>query len=361
MRILHIITSLNIGGAEKLMVDLLPRLKEKRVDVELLLFVGNRTMFYEQLEKEGVQIHAFSDGGSVYNPKHLWRLYRFLQKNKFDVIHTHNTAPQIFAAIVSLFLPLNLVTTEHNTTNRRRSWKWYKYIDKWMYNAYSSVICISNAAEKNLKEYLGVRDNNVKYLTICNGVDVSKYENTPTPKKDNPRTIITMVAGFRPQKDQDTLIKAFGQLPKGKFELWLVGDGERRKELESLAVSEGIYEFTKFWGIRHDIASILKSSDIIVMSSHYEGLSLSSVEGMSVGKPFIASDVDGLREITDGAGLLFQHGDYRQLASIILELTSNMDFYNIVAEKCLQRARQYDISKMVEGYIAVYLNLYLNL
>lgn len=357
MRILHIITSLNIGGAEKLMVDLLPRLKENGVEVELLLFVGNRTMFYEQLEKEGVQIHAFSESGSVYNPKHLWRLYRFLKNNKFDIIHTHNTAPQIFAAIVSLLLSLNLVTTEHNTTNRRRSWKWYKYIDRWMYNAYSNVICISNAAEKKLKEYLGIRGNNVKYLTICNGVDVSKYENTPTPKKDNPRTIITMVAGFRPQKDQDTLIKALRTLPNGKFELWLVGDGERRCELEQLVAYEGVSEFTKFWGIRQDIPSILKGSDIVVMSSHYEGLSLSSVEGMSVGKPFIASDVDGLHEITEGAGLLFQHGDYRQLASMILELTNNVDLYKEVADKCLQRARQYDISKMVEGYISVYQNM----
>ena len=357
MRILHIITSLNIGGAEKLMVDLLPRLKQKGVDVELLLFIGNRTMFYEQLEKEGVKIHAFSEGGSVYNPKHIFRLYRFLRGNKFDIIHTHNTAPQIFAAIVSVLVSLKLVTTEHNTTNRRRNWKWYKVVDKWMYARYRNVICISNAAEKNLKDYLDIRGNNIKYLTVHNGVDIFKYENTPIPKRNNPRTIITMVAGFRQQKDQDTLIKAFSLLPKGNFELWLVGDGERRCVLEKLVLSEGVSEYTKFWGIRQDIPSILKSSDIVVMSSHYEGLSLSSVEGMSVGKPFIASDVDGLREITDGAGVLFQHGDYNQLSGLIQELTGNINLYTKVADKCLQRARQYDISKMVEGYLTVYKNL----
>jgi hypothetical protein len=82
MRVLHIITSLHIGGAEKLMVDLLPRLKEKGVEVELLLFLGNRTMFFEQLEREHIKIHVFSDAGNVYNPKHLFRLWSFLKKNK---------------------------------------------------------------------------------------------------------------------------------------------------------------------------------------------------------------------------------------------------------------------------------------
>lgn len=356
MRILHIITSLNIGGAEKLMVDLLPRLKQKGVDVELLLFIGNRTMFYEQLEKEGVKIHTFSEGGSVYSPKHIFRLYRFLKKNKFDVIHTHNTAPQIFAAIVSVLVSLKLVTTEHNTTNRRRNWKWYKMVDRWMYSRYSQVICISKGTENNLRNYINEHTN--KCITIYNGVDIRKYEKAkPTHANPEKKNIITMVAAFRPQKDQDTLIKAFSILPKAKYILWLVGDGVRRKQLETLVEEKGLTHVVKFWGIRQDVADILMSSDIAVMSSHYEGFGLTAVEGMAAGKPFIASDVDGLREIVEGAGLLFQQGNNKQLASIILELTNNIDLYNTVAEQCLQRARQYDISKMVEGYLTVYKNL----
>ena len=356
MRILHIITSLNIGGAEKLMVDLLPRLKEKGVEVELLLFLGRRTMFYDQLEKDGVKIHSFSDSGSVYNPKHIFRLYRFLKKNKFDIIHTHNSAPQIFTALISLFLSLNLVTTEHNTTNRRRNWKLYKVVDQWMYGRYKRVICISKGTEFNLRKYLN--ETAQKYITIYNGVDIGKYENAKaTHICDKPKCIITMVAAFRPQKDQDTLIKALSLLPTDKFVLWLVGDGVRREQLEMLVVENGLTNVVKFWGIRQDIPNILRSSDITVMSSHYEGFGLTSVEGMASGKPFIASDVDGLREVVEGAGFLFKHGDHKQLSNIILELTQNADLYNNVAEKCLHRARQYDISKMVDGYMSVYQNL----
>lgn len=358
MRILHVITSLHVGGAEKLMVDLLPRLKASGVDVELLLFNGTRTMFFEQLEKENVKIHVFSEGGNVYNPKNLFRLYGFLKKNKFDIIHSHNTAPQLFAAVVSMFLPINLVTTEHNTTNRRRNWKLYKMVDKWMYSRYKTIVCISDKAEENLTSYLD-KKNIQKCVTAYNGVDINKFLNaTSDSSLKSDKIIVTMVAGFRHQKDQDTLIKAFALLPQGKFELWLVGDGVRRTELDELVKSEGISDSTKFWGIRNDIPSILKSSDIVVMSSHYEGLSLSSIEGMAVGKPFIASAVDGLREITEGAGVLFEEGNYEQLADLILDLSNNTELYKKVSDKCLQRAHQYDISKMLEGYLAIYLELY---
>ena len=185
MRILHIITSLNIGGAEKLMVDLLPKLNAGGVQVELLLFVGNRTMFYDQLEQDGVKIHVFSKSGSVYNPRHLFLLYNFLKKNPYDIIHTHNTAPQLFAAIVSVFLRLKLVTTEHSTSNRRRDLKFFRVVDKWMYSRYSRIISISDAADNNLRNYLGSKNDASKYIIVYNGVDVEKYVNADTLHNKN--------------------------------------------------------------------------------------------------------------------------------------------------------------------------------
>lgn len=358
MKVLHIITSLNIGGAEKLMVDLLPRLKQRGAEVELLVFVGNRTMFYDQLEREGVKITTFAEKGSVYNPLHLIRLYRFLKKNHFDVVHTHNTAPQLFAAIVAMLCPLVLVTTEHNTTNRRRNWKWYRLVDKWMYGKYFKVICISDATESNIREYLGVANADKKFLTVYNGVDVDKFANAqPRTDYHTDKKVITMVAAFRHQKDQDTLIRAMQYLPREVYELWLVGDGERRGELENLVATLGLNEQVKFWGIRGDVPSLLKSSEVVVLSSHWEGFGLVAVEGMSVGKAFIASDVDGLNDVTHGAGLLFKQGDDKQLAELIQTLLNDSAYYSQIAAKCKERALKYDISRMADGYIEVYKEL----
>ena len=84
---------------------------------------------------------------------------------------------------------------------------------------------------------------------------------------------------------------------------------------------------------------------------------MSNIEGMSVGKPFVASDVNGLREVTEGYGILFPHGDDEALASIILQLSEDRAYYQEVASHCYERARQFDIGKMVEAYNEIYRKL----
>ena len=96
------------------------------------------------------------------------------------------------------------------------------------------------------------------------------------------------------------------------------------------------------------------------MSSHWEGLSLSNVEGMSAHKPFIASDVNGLREVTKGYGVLFPHEDARALAKEINHLASDETYYKKVAERCYNRSLEFDMSKTVAGYNLVYQTLMSN-
>ena len=167
-----------------------------------------------------------------------------------------------------------------------------------------------------------------------------------------------MVAGFRYQKDQETLIRAMTHLDSSDFELWLVGDGERRHILENLVSELKMDSCVRFLGWRQNVAEVLHAADVVVMSSHFEGLSLSNIEGMAVGKPFIASDVDGLREMTEGYGVLFPHGDAKRLAEIIQQLHDDNNYYQRVADKCYERARQFDISQMVMQYNDVYLKLF---
>ena len=162
-----------------------------------------------------------------------------------------------------------------------------------------------------------------------------------------------MVAGFRWEKDQDTLIKAIVELPD-HFHLFLVGDGVRRSELESLSHKLGIANRVHFLGLRTDVPELLHAADYVVMSSHFEGLSLSSVEGMSVGKPFLASDVDGLREVVQGAGILFPPENPKVLADEIIQLENSPELYNPISITCRERAMQFDITEMVEKYSNVY-------
>lgn len=352
MKILHVITSLQTGGAEKLMVDLLPRFNKRGVQADLLLFDGTETPFKKQLRYAGVKIYELGHG-SVYNPLHIIRLIPYLRK--YDIVHTHNTAPQLFAAIGSVLCSVTLVTTEHNTTNRRRNWWWYAPIDRWMYRRYKKVVCISDKAEDNLREYLG--DGKYDIRTIYNGVDVERYSKAePVMERSYTQRRIVKVAGFRYQKDHSTVIRALAMLPEC-FHLYFVGDGELRENSVRLSQEMGVSDRCHFLGVRMDVPQILKSADFVVMSSHWEGLSLSSIEGMSVGRPFIASDVDGLHEMVAGAGLLFPHEDYRALADIILQMDSDPAYYQRIADACYERAKQFDISVMAENYLSLYRTL----
>lgn len=353
MKILHVITSLRTGGAEKLMIDLLPRLMQRGHQVDLLLFDGTDTPFKREAEQAGIKVFDLGIGGSVYSPLRLLKLIPFLKN--YDIIHTHNTAPQFFVAIASCFKRAKLVTTEHGGSNRRRSIHGFKIIDKWMYRHYDNVICIAEKTQKNLLDYLGTPLPGV--VTINNGVDIARYADA-IPSKELESIApgsrkIMMVAGFRWEKDQDTLIKALKYLP-AQFHLFLVGDGVRRPELEALVKAENLLDRVHFLGLRSDVPQLLHAADYVVMSSHFEGLSLSSVEGMSVGKPFLASDVDGLREVVKGAGILFPYQDSETLAKEIISLASSPQKYKVIAEACGCRSLCYDISAMVAAYARCY-------
>lgn len=355
MRILQVITSLQTGGAEKIVVDLSLKLKSRGHEVDVVAFAGGPSIFKQALIDGGCGVIEFSQTDSVYNFKHVKRLKRLMAH--YDIVHTHNTSPQLFAAMAKGSCKAKLVTTEHSTNNRRRSIWGYRSIDRWMYSRYDKIVCISDIAKEKLLEHIG-NNYQQKVLTINNGVDVQRfYLADEAPNLRQADTFVTvMVAGFREAKDQDTLIRAIASLPN-QYKLWLVGDGVRRNDLEAVIASTGVADRVNLLGIRSDVPQVLKAADVVVMSSHWEGLSLSNVEGMSSGRPFIASDVDGLREVTKGYGVLFPHEDAEALAGIIQKLHDDKAYYDEVAEKCHQRAMMFDIEKMVDGYEAVYQEL----
>ena len=355
MKILHVITSLLTGGAEKLMVDLLPRMKAKGHDVELCSFDSTITPFRQELEKSNIVIHSFHKGvQKVYDPRNIFRIRRLIKRGGYDIVHTHNTAPQLFTAIACIGLDVRLISTEHNTTNRRRDNALFKILDSWMYGKYSNIICISEQSELNLRTYLPKIKN---VCTIFNGIDYNKYAQAK-PASDVRKLgdkIVTMVAAFRPQKDQPTLIKAMQYLPE-VYHLCLVGTGDNNRKIlfEQLIKKHNLQRRVHLLGLRNDIPNVLAASDFVVMSSHYEGLSLSNLEGMASGKPFIASDVDGLREIVNGYGVLVEHGNAKAFADAILALDQDLNYKNQIIERCQNKAKLYEINIMLDKYLNLY-------
>ena len=364
MRILHIITSLRTGGAERLVTELALRHKAVGEEVVVLLFDGTRTPLVEELEKEGVKVHALGKGeAAMQNPMLLFALRRFLRKHPFDIVHAHNTSCQLLTAMIR---SKGLVTTEHGSQNRRRSWRWFKPIDRWMYGRYERIACVGEETRQALSKWLGRPELDARMTVIPNGIDLQRIADA-TPAKDlpvGPSTssgtaphIVLMVSAFRPEKDQLTLIRAIVSLPEN-YHLFLAGGAETPENQKIMdackALAKEQQDRIHLLGLRSDVPALLAAAEVIVLSSKHEGMSLSVLEGMASGKPLIASDVPGLRELVSGAGILFPQGDAKALAARIQEVCENPEMAREIGQKCRERARQYDIAETARKYRELY-------
>lgn len=357
MRILHVINSLATGGAEKLLLESCTVYQQKGIEVHVLLLNGVSHPFLEQLkENQTCTIHSLGNG-SVYNPVLLIKIIPFLKK--FDSVHVHLFPSLYWVALAHAisFSKTKLVYTEHSTTNNRRGNPIFKVLDRWMYSRYSSIVAITPQVLENLKAHLKFKDEN-RFQIIQNGLNLSQIQSAqPYLKTDffedvNAKIIIQVARFFEP-KDHATLIKSLSFLPEN-YKLLLVGDGVLKPNLEALVSQLELQNRVRFLGVRTDVLSLLKTADVIVLSSKYEGLSLSCIEGMASGKPFVASEVPGLMEVVKEAGVLFPLGDEKALANEIIKLMEDEFYYNKIVAQCISKSNEYDIEKMIDQYLNLY-------
>lgn len=356
MKILHITNSYSEGGVESFLLTLLPSLKEKGHDVELLVLNKDDTLLVPTLTKHGITVHigGYSSSHNILNIFVIRRLF-----SNYDIIHTHLFPTQYFAVIARLLSRSKtlLITTEHTTYNKRRNIKITRKLESWIYDKYSKIICVSKKAEENLIEWTQLAEK--KIHTIYNGIDLKKYqdvnpytrEELGLPEKSK---IVIMVARFFEQKDHATLIKAISHLPTDIFLLFCGSGADCMDKARSLAKDLQVDKRVKFLGNRKDIPQLLKSVDIAVLSTFYEGFPISILEYMAAGKPVIASNVDGVREMIINAGILFEVQDDIELAKEIGRLFENEDYLEEITKNCRLRALQFSEHKMVEGYNVLY-------
>lgn len=359
MKILHIINSLATGGAEKLLLESIPIYNEKGIISDLLVLNGTKQPFLEELEKTNCCSIYKLGSGSVYNPFLIFRIIPFLKK--YDVVHVHLFPSLYWVALAKLisFSNVKLIYTEHSTSNKRRNNLFFKTLDAFIYSKYTKIVSITQQVDFNLKSHLDFKSNK-PFEIIQNGLNLNKIKEAKAYDKsdffeDIHSKIIIQVARFYEPKDHKTVIKAIALLPK-ELKLILVGDGILKTELEQLVKALDLQNRILFLGVRKDVLQLLKTADVIVLSSKHEGLSLSCIEGLASGKPFIASNVEGLKEVVKGAGILFELENEKDLAEKIIQLLENENYYNEIVLKCQLKANEFDIDKMTESYLLLYKN-----
>ncbi|AYN05205.1 glycosyltransferase [Flavobacterium sp. 140616W15] len=361
MKILQIINNLSTGGAEKLILETIPLLKEKGIVVDLLVLDDTQYPYMKELQKLDC-CNIFSLGkGSPYNPTHIFKIIPYLKK--YDLVHVHLFPAQYWVGIAKFisFSKTKLIFTEHSTSNRRMQKPFFKMLDKNIYRFYDKIVCITNEVQEVLFKHCEFKSKDI--CVIENGVNLHSIMGAKVMHKmqiDNrileSNKLLIQVAGFRPQKDQKTVIKALQYLDLN-VKLLLIGDGPLQDECEELVGKLGLKERVFFLGVRIDVPSLLKTSDISVISSHWEGFGLAAVEGMAVRRPLIASNVVGLANVVNGGGILFEKGNEMELAKKIQELLEDSHLYNKISDSGFERAREFDINFMIDKQINLYKRL----
>jgi glycosyltransferase involved in cell wall biosynthesis len=356
MKILQIINGLNIGGAETLISNMIPLMKDNH-EIDLLILTIKDAVYFEELSKYvKIYVSPYNKPRSLSNINYIKKI---IKNGNYDIVHSH-LFPSLYWTIFSKKkCNSKFVFTEHSTSNKRRT-KWYfRYIDKFIYSKYDKIIAISDGVKQSLINWIG-KSHLKKIQVINNGIPLEKFKEAKAYSKrdlheniDENDYVVMMVARFSHQKDQMTLIKAVEQLPKN-IHCVFVGDGKFKEKHVQYVIENNIIDQIHFLGNRNDVPSLIKTSDIFVLSSYWEGFGLTAVEAMTLGKPVIASNVPGLNEVVSKYGILFEVGDVLELKSAIINLLENNKLYKDYQQLSLIRSEKYSIDKMVNDYIELY-------
>lgn len=227
----------------------------------------------------------------------------------------------------------------------------------------AKIICVSEF-DKNLalRHKIAPVD---KIAVIHNGVEIQPVEIGADDKDDMEaeagKIKIIFVGRLAEQKDPLLLLKAFHNLPlalKNKSQIFIIGEGPKRKELEELIKDNQLAEKVSLLGSmpREKVFEFLSKSDIFVLTSHWEGFPYTIIEAMSCGLAIIASDVGGAKEALDAhCGILVKRGDEPGLKNALEKLLTNPSLIKEMGAAAKQRAEQeFSLEKMLRETEQVY-------
>lgn len=360
MKILFIITSLGMGGAENVLANLTDGLVQRGCEVKIICLKGEVLVKPQSDKVEIVSLNfdSLSNLSSI-----LKSIKAIILKDQPDIVHAHMFHAIVVARILRITAPIKkLICTAHSKAfgGKFRALV-YKMTDRW-----SDINTnVSHEATENFIKNKIFKKNNS--LTITNGVDTEKFifnfadriaYRTQFKIEDNEKVFIA-IGRFNEAKDYPNLINAFDLFRKKSHvesKLLIVGDGELRTSIENLIADTHLSDQIILLGIRHDIPQLLNMADTFILSSEWEGLPTVLMEAMSTEKIVISTDCGGAREIIDSEDFLVPIKNSEELSRKMLDICQLPEQYGIQIGK-INRQRivdHYSLDAMVAQWLKVY-------
>ena len=345
MRICHVITKPELGGAQLSTLNLILNLPKDKYQVSVITSPkGILSPEFKNLGNNKTYFSPFLTRplNPIFDILALIHIYLIYRSNGFKIIHTHSSKAGILGRWAGLFsrTPVILHTVHGWSFNDYQPVlmkRFYIFLEKITAAFTTKIICVS---KKDIQ--IGLRYKiapEEKFALIKYGIPLNLFKNSACNKEkkkkelgiDNNDPVVGMISCLKPQKSPMDYVRAcidvYNRMPEVNF--LLIGDGILKQRCQSELRKSSLNGRFIFTGWRRDVSDILDIIDVVVLTSKWEGLPIAIIEALSKGKPIVATDTGGLRELVkDGVtGYITRPGDYKHTADRILSILKNRDSF----------------------------------
>lgn len=338
MKVLHIIYTKGISGAEKYLKDLLPGLKKEGIGCELMLVSPGQISkqlreYCAEMEKLGIRTTCLSAGRTGFI-RAAWKISRYLKNNSIRIVHSHLFNADLIAALVKQFFYKKLfifstkhgysekVLNEYTEATRQTPHDLYYRITRYALGRIDRNISISNGISEL---YMNLGFTKDRYPVISHGINIHPLpqKNADEPYRQSPNQLI-IVGRLEAFKGHHYLLEALPEITRQvpDLKLLVLGEGSKADELKQLVNRLQMQEHVSFLGFCADPYSYMTNSDVIIMPSSFEPFGLVFIESFALRVPVVAFDAPAGNEILshNETGILVPRNDHVKLAENIIGL-----------------------------------------
>jgi glycosyltransferase involved in cell wall biosynthesis len=361
-----LIKGLGLGGAERLLVDVVGARDRRRFDYEVAYVLSDQDALVPAMEAAGVPVHDLGASASA-DLRWTTALRRLLVRGPFDILHCHLPYTAAFGRLVALTVPRSrrpaVMYTEHSLWNKAAVVT--KALNRSTVAVDSALIVVSEAARDALPRALRSRAR-----VVVHGVDRTRFAVLPEQRDHLRRDVrfelgiadeevlALTVANLRSEKGYDVLLETARLcLAAGAPVRFVsVGRGPLEPELTASAQAAGLDGHFAFLGTRTDTPRLMAGADVFVLPSHQEGLPVALMEAMSAGLPVVATIVGGVPDIVsdDVEGLLVSPGRPDLLAEALRRVAGDASMRARLGAASSTRSEAFDVRVAARAIESVY-------
>lgn len=352
MKIIQIMPEFGIAGAEIMCENLTYELLKLGHDVTVISMYDYHSDITERFENAGVDIR-YLDKKRGLDFSMIWKMKRIFKGIGADVVHTHRYCAQYAMPAAILTGVKHRVHTVHNVAQKENNSFARKLNGFFFKHCHMIPVALSELLRETIVEEYGIGKERIP--VIFNGIDLSKCR----PKEDYSLGRIFKIlhiGRFSEQKNHIGLLEAFQRFHSRHFnsELWLIGGGEKKDEIETYVKNNGLTDFVKFLGLQDNVYGYLHDADVFALPSLYEGIPMTLIEAMGTGLPIVATAVGGVPDLIDETSAILTNVNVDDIAGAFEKYYQSAGLRKTHGEMALKKANLFSVKAMTEKYLITY-------